>query len=356
MNRIEPFLSSLDTPIREVMDSLGKNMGVSLVVDSEQRLLGTVTDGDIRRAILSNVDLDLPVEFLLGIERVPEHAIPVTAEIGTPTATLLQLMTEYGVRHIPIIGPDSQVEDIALLEELVKDYEMPLTAVVMAGGLGTRLRPLTEDLPKPMLPVGDRPVLEHIVTQLRTAGIRRLNITTHYKADMIEEYFKDGSNFGINIEYVDEKEPLGTAGALSLIDKPDGPLLVINGDIVTNVNLQAMLNFHDEHRADMTVGIRLYEETVPFGVIELDGTRITRVTEKPTNRYMINGGIYLIGQDATSMIPKESRYDMTDLITDLLTGGHRVVGFPIQEYWRDIGKIEDYKKAQSEAEYDRRPT
>ena len=173
---------------------------------------------------------------------------------------------------------------------------------------------------------------------------------THYKADMIEEYFKDGSSFGINIEYVDEKEPLGTAGALSLIDKPNEPLLVINGDIVTHVNLQAMLNFHNEQQAKMTVGVRLYEETIPFGVIELDGTRITRVTEKPTNRHMINAGIYLIGQEAAAMVPTESRYDMTDLVGDLLTKGHRVVGFPIQEYWRDIGKIEDYNKAQADAE------
>lgn len=328
--------------IRGVMAGIGNAHGIALVVDEHRRLLGTVTDGDIRRAILAGVDLDQEVSALLNKRR------PLTAPMGTPGSRLLQMMNEAELRHIPLVNEEGQVEDVAVLEELVRDYELPLTAVVMAGGFGTRLRPLTEDLPKPMLPLGDRPLLEHLIDQLRKSGIRRLNITTHYKGEVIEDHFKDGRDFGISIRYVDEERPLGTAGALSLLDAHDEPVLVINGDIVTRVDLRAMLDFHLEHCADMTVAVHQYEFQVPYGVVELDGVDVCGISEKPIKRFMINAGIYLLSPAACRRVPPGHRYDMTDLIRDLTAEGRRVIGFPIQEYWIDVGRLEDYKRAQSD--------
>jgi dTDP-glucose pyrophosphorylase len=342
MADLSRFLVDPKMSIRGVMAGIGNAYGIALVVDERRRLLGTVTDGDIRRAILAGVDLDQEVSALLRKRR------PLTAPMGTPSSRLLQMMTEAGLRHIPLVNEAGQVEDVAVLEELVRDYELPLTAVVMAGGFGARLRPLTEDLPKPMLPLGDRPLLEHLIDQLRKSGIRRLNITTHYKGEVIEDHFKDGSDFGIAIRYVDEERPLGTAGALSLLDAHDAPVLVINGDIVTRVDLRAMLDFHVEHRAEMTVAVHQYEFQVPYGVVELEGVDVRGISEKPIKRFMINAGIYLLSPSACRRVPPGHRYDMTDLIRDLAAEGRRVIGFPIQEYWIDVGRLEDYHRAQAD--------
>jgi dTDP-glucose pyrophosphorylase len=324
--------------------------GIALVVDEERRLIGTVTDGDIRRAILAGMDLDSPVQALLELRAPTAHPSPLTAPVGTPDAELLRMMNEYTLRHIPLLDETGRVVDVALLSDLVKEYELPLTAVVMAGGYGTRLRPLTEEVPKPMLPVGGRPLLELIIEQLRQAGIRRVNLTTHYKGELIAQHFGDGRNFGLELHYVKEDQPLGTAGALGLLDSSDEPLLVINGDILTRVDFRAMLDFHREQEADMTVAVRQYEFRVPYGVIETDGIVITEISEKPVVRYFINAGIYLLNPGLCRFVPNGQPYDMPDLIKRLVAEGYRVVSFPIREYWLDIGCIEDYQKALADAE------
>ncbi len=350
MPDLSRFLVSPAMSIREVMAGIGDGLGLALVVDEDRHLLGTVTDGDIRRAILADIDLHQPVEVLLDQLKPPQHRMALTASAGTSEARLLQMMTESTLRHIPLVNEAGQVEGVAVLDDLAKDFELPLTAVVMAGGAGTRLRPLTDDKPKPMLPLGGRPLLEHIVDRLRMAGIRRLNITRHYKGDLIEDYFGDGRDFGVEIRYVDEKTPLGTAGALSLMEASDEPLLVINGDIVTNVDLRAMLDFHREHRADMTVAVRQEAFTIPYGVVEMDGVELVGISEKPTDRHMINAGIYLLSAGVCRQVPVGRHYDMTDLIQDLIQKKLTIIGFPIQEYWIDIGQPEDYEKAQVEVE------
>jgi NDP-sugar pyrophosphorylase family protein len=237
------------------------------------------------------------------------------------------------------------VVDVALLNDLVKEEELPLRAVVMAGGYGTRLRPITEELPKPMLPIGDRPLLELTLQQLRDAGIKRVNLATHYKRDIIANHFGDGHNFGVKIRYVEEDQPLGTAGALGLIETSEDPLLVINGDVVTRVDFHAMLDFHRHHRADMTVAVRQHEVQLPHGVVETDGLAITGISEKPILRHFMNAGIYLLNPEMCRFVPSGRRYDMTDLISRLIAEGCRVVSFPIREYWLDIGQVEDYQKA-----------
>jgi len=345
------FLVSPESSIREVMVCIDCNAkGIALVVDGDRRLLGTVTDGDIRRAILARIDLDLRVEEMLKRRTPPPHPSPVTAIVGTPDAELLHLMSEYSLRHVPLIDDAGLVVDLALLSDLMKEDELQLSAVVMAGGYGTRLRPVTEELPKPMLPIGDRPLLELILHQLRDAGIKRVNLATHYKKDIIANHFGDGQNFGVEIRYVEEDQPLGTAGALSLLEPSNEPLLIINGDVLTRVDFHAMLDFHRYHKADMTVAVCQYELRLPHGVVETDGTAITGISEKPVIRHFMNAGIYLLNPEMCRFVPIGHSYDMTDLINKVITEGCRVVSFPLREYWLDIGQAEDYQKALKDIE------
>ena len=332
--------------VMECIDRSGK--GIALVLDEERRLIATVTDGDIRRAILAGMDLNLKIGELVARRAQPHNSRPVTADVGTSSDVLLHTMNEKGLRHVPLVDEDERVVSVVLLSDLAKEYELPLRAMVMAGGLGTRLRPLTEDLPKPMLPLGSRPLLELIVEQLREAGIRKVNVATHYKGDVISDHFKDGQDFGVDIRYVKEDQPLGTAGALSLLEESDEPLLVINGDILTRVDFRAMLNFHREHGADLTVAVRLYEFNVPYGVVLTDGVAVKGISEKPIVRQFINAGIYLLSPPVRRLVPNGQPYDIPDLIQLLLSQGGSVVSFPIREYWLDIGKADHYDQAQSD--------
>jgi dTDP-glucose pyrophosphorylase/CBS domain-containing protein len=333
--------------VRDAMSCIDRNRnGIALVIDDGRRLVGTVTDGDARRAMLADVGLEEPVTILLErqAELGEERPMPLTAPVGTAVSELIVLMRRYDVRQIPIVDPEGRPEDIVLLHELVDVEGPPLRAVVMAGGLGTRLGELTAETPKPMLPVGDRPLLERIVDQLREAGIRHVNLTTHYRADVIAEHFGDGTDHGVEIEYVSEERPLGTAGALGLVEV-NGPILVMNGDILTRIDFRAMHRFHEEHNADMTVAVRPYETRVPYGLVELDGSRISGMKEKPLVRGFVNAGIYLLNPDVRGFVGRDEQLDMPQLIGRLLEGGRAVVGFPLREYWLDIGRPADYKQA-----------
>jgi NDP-sugar pyrophosphorylase family protein len=211
-----------------------------------------------------------------------------------------------------------------------------------------RLRPLTQDVPKPMLQVGDRPLLELIVDQLRAAGIRRVNMATHYKGEIIAQHFGNGHGFGVEIVYVTEDQPLGTAGALTLVEASDDPILVINGDILTRLDVRSMLEFHREHDADMTVAVKLHEFQLPYGVVEIKGSDIVGISEKPKIQHFINAGVYLLRSSLCKAIPTNQSYDMPDLIQQVLRDGGRVVSFPVHEYWLDIGQVDDYAKAKND--------
>jgi len=334
--------------MREVMECIDRSgKGIVLVLDGSNRLIGTVTDGDLRRAVLAGVNVDHPVDEVLAYRRTLLGTAQ-TAPVGTPDDALLHMMNETGMRQIPLIDSESRVVDVAFLNELVKEYEFPLRAVVMAGGFGTRLRPLTDDLPKPMLPVGSKPLLELILNQLRDAGIKHVNVATHYRADLIADHFKDGQDFGLDIRYMREDQPLGTAGALGLLEESDDPLVVINGDILTRVDFRAMHSFHREHGADLTIGVRQYEFRVPYGVVNTDGVVVTGISEKPVLRQFINAGIYLLDPSVSRLVPNRQRYDLPELIERLLAGNRRVVSFPIREYWLDIGRADHYDQAQAD--------
>lgn len=346
---LKNLLVSAESSVREVMENIDRSAkGIALVVDEAGRLISTITDGDIRRAILSGIDLNIKISELIPLRPATYADGPVTAPADTPDPVLLHKMTEMGVRQIPLVDGDGRVVSVVLLSDLVKEYELPLRAIVMAGGFGTRLRPLTEDLPKPMLPLGTRPLLELIVEQLRDAGIRQVNVATHYKGEVISDHFKDGQDFGVEIRYVKEDQPLGTVGALSLLEESEEPLLVMNGDILTRVDFRSMLHFHREHEADLTVAVKQYELSVPYGVILTDGVAVTGISEKPVLRQFINAGIYLLNPSVRRLIPNGQPYDIPDLIHALLREGRSVVSFPIREYWLDIGKADHYDQAKSD--------
>jgi dTDP-glucose pyrophosphorylase len=336
--------------IREAMEYIDRNSRGIVLVCEQGRLLGTATDGDIRRAILMGTDLDAPVATILDYKRQSSAQGPVTAAIGTDHATVLRLMREYCVRQVPLVDAQGRVEELLTLDELVPDDVLPMHAVIMAGGYGMRLRPLTEHVPKPMLPVGDRPLLQRTIEHLRDAGISRVNLTTHYKGEVIQKHFGDGRRFGVDIRYVEEDQPMGTAGALCLLDDTSQPLLIINADILTNVDFRAMFEFHREQEAYMTIAVKQIEIPVPYGVLEIDGGGVVGITEKPAMRHFINAGIYLLNPEACTHIPHDRPYDMPDLINHLIDAKKHVVAFPIREYWLDIGRMEHYQQAQEDVD------
>ncbi|HTA40617.1 MAG TPA: nucleotidyltransferase family protein [Candidatus Acidoferrales bacterium] len=324
-------------------------VSIALIVDDERRLLNTVSDGDVRRGLLAGLAMTAPVTKLLAIKATSSRPLPVTAPPGLDAEVMLDLMRARGVRQIPIVAPEGRVLDVITLGDLFSEEPRALQAVVMAGGFGTRLRPLTEDVPKPMLPVGGRPLMELIIDQLRDTGVRKINITTHYQAEKILDHFGDGSSFGVDISYVNEESPLGTGGALGLMQPPEDTLLVINGDILTDIDFRAMQAYHQEHRASMTVAVRHYEVQVPYGVIDCDGPHVSGVREKPQLGFFVNAGIYLLEPDVYRHIPANQHLHMTDLIETLIREKQTVVSYPVREYWLDIGQHADYELAQADA-------
>ncbi|MBI3021815.1 MAG: nucleotidyltransferase family protein [Candidatus Omnitrophica bacterium] len=322
--------------------------GIVLVTDDQRRLVGTITDGDIRRAILANVDLEQSVNVLLARKATTRFAKPITAAAGSDPNLYLALLKQHNILHLPLIDDEQHVVGMVTRDEFLPNEVLPLHAVVMAGGLGSRLHPLTEELPKPMLPIGNRPLLEIIIAQLREAGIRRVQVTTHHKPEKIEEHFGDGKDFGINLSYVAEDRPLGTAGALGLLGVPKETTLVMNGDILTQVDFRAMLVYHREYGADLTMAVRQYDLKVPYGVVECEDSVVRSLSEKPTVGFFVNAGIYLLEPPVYQFIPNGQPFDMTELIQCLLKAGRMVVSFPVREYWLDIGEHAGYERAEQD--------
>lgn len=343
--RLQRVIIAPDLAIHTAISQLDRaGVGILLLCDAQGILLATLTDGDIRRALLRGTRLDSDALSIANQEPIVAHK-PLTV----PQALhFMDHGKEYVINHLPVVDEQNRPIELLLRSDLVMETPVPLSAVIMAGGFGTRLRPLTENLPKPMLPVGDRPLLELTIEQLRRAGIHNVNITTHYKPEKIIEHFGDGNNFGIRINYVTEDRPLGTAGGLRLLPTNDEPLLVINGDILTRIDFRAMLDFHRAHRAELTVAVRQFDVQVPYGVMEVEGAEVRGVKEKPVMSFLTNAGIYLLEPQAQLLIPNDVRFDMTDLIQLLIRQGKTVVSFPIMEYWLDIGQYADYMRAQDD--------
>jgi dTDP-glucose pyrophosphorylase/CBS domain-containing protein len=349
MKDLEKILIPVGASLRMAMACIDRGAkGIALVVDEQRYLIATLTDGDLRRAVLVGMNLDLPVTTLIAALHAQGKGRPVTLPADSPRDAVIRSMKSHSVRQIPLVDTQERVCGLAVLDELVEDPQPPVKAVVMAGGYGKRLMPLTADTPKPLLRVGDKPLIQRLVQQLKQAGISKVNISTHYKAEQISECLGNGKEFGVDLVYVSERQPLGTAGGLSLVSGED-PLLVVNGDILTALDFRALFNFHFEHAAEMTVAVREYGFQVPYGVVETNGVEVTGITEKPAVKFFVNAGIYLISPSARQLIPSGQPFDMPQLIDLLVKGGRRVISFPVWEYWLDIGRPGDYERAQQEA-------
>lgn len=324
-------------------------IGIVLVVDEDGRLAGTITDGDLRRAMLAALDLDGPLSAVLDSKAQSVFATPVTGIAGADPQTYLQTLKQHRLAHLPILGDEDRVMGLVTLEDFLPEPErLGLQAVIMAGGAGSRLYPLTAGTPKPMLPVGDRPLLQILIEQMRDAGIRQVSVTTHHNSDKITDHFGDGRDFGVALSYVAEDRPLGTAGALGLMARPTETTLVINGDILTQVDFRAMLEYHRSHAADITVAVRPFELQLPYGVLECEDAAVVRLREKPKVTFLINAGIYLLEPSVYDYLSSGERCDMTQLLERLLADRRPVVSFPLREYWLDIGQLDDYHQAQKD--------
>jgi dTDP-glucose pyrophosphorylase/CBS domain-containing protein len=346
---LDSFLVAPECPIHEAVAKIDRNgKGIVLVVDERRALVGTITDGDVRRAILARDDLDSPIVTLLGRKEGTLHPRPVVASPEMGTDELLAVMARHTVHQLPVVDEFGSVVGLVTWEDLAPEKASPMEAVIMAGGFGKRLHPLTNDTPKPMLPIDGRPLMEVAVSRLYQAGVRRVSVTTHYLPEKIFEHFGDGHKFGVDLNYVNEVDPLGTAGALRLLPPWKGTLLVMNGDILTDVNFDTLRRFHREHKAALTVAVRKYDFSVPYGVVETSGGIVAGIVEKPTLEFFVNAGIYLLEPECREYIPEGTRFDMPDLIRNLIADGRVAASFPIIEYWLDIGRPTDYEQAQQD--------
>lgn len=328
--------------VKDAMQVMDKSaLQIAFVVDEKNRLLGAVTDGDVRRGILRGGDLSQSVAAIMNIH-------PISALQGTERAALLRLMKAKTVRQIPLVDEENHLVGLAQMEELLYRPQRDNAVVLMAGGLGTRLRPLTDQTPKPLLKVGAKPILETILESFLDAGFHRFYFAVNYKSQMIEDYFGDGSRFGAEIEYLHEKKRMGTAGALYFLPELKEPILVMNGDLLTKVDFDALLGYHIEQGAAATMAVREYNYQVPYGVIDFDGERITGIREKPSYSFFVNAGIYVLSPEAVARVDKEEFFDMPQLFDELMAAGKKTTVYPVREYWLDIGRMDDFQRAQEE--------
>lgn len=343
MKNYQRILLPPDTSIREAIRLIDSSaMQIVLVVDGSHRLLGTVTDGDVRRGILKGISLEDRVEIIM-------NSSPLTRHISEDRETVISRMRAKKIRHLPVVDDNGFLVELETFDELFAPTENDNLVVLMAGGLGVRLRPLTENCPKPMLKIGGRPILENILLNFIEYGFRRFFIAVNYRADVVKSHFGNGSTWGVEIRYLNEDRRLGTAGALSLIpEKPSRPIFVMNGDLMTKVNFVQLLDFHSEHKAKATMCVREYDFQVPYGVVKIDRHNITAIEEKPVQRMFVNAGIYVLEPETLDNIPPNIYFDMPTLFERMISSGYETVAFPIREYWLDIGHMEDFERANAE--------
>lgn len=336
-------LISPKTPILEAIRIVDTSaLQIALVVDEDRRLLGTITDGDVRRAILRQISLEEPVEKIM-------FTSPTVANVQNEREEILSMMYRKELRHIPVVDDAGRVVNLKSLMDMVQPHSRENLVVLMAGGLGTRLRPLTKDCPKPLLKVGSKPILETILENFIDSGFYRFYISVNYKAEMIQSYFGDGSKWGVQIDYLRENKQLGTSGALKLLPEcPVEPFIVMNGDLLTKVNFQQLLDFHCEYQAQATMAVREYDFQIPYGVVQVQDNYLAGLDEKPVHRFFVNAGIYVLEPEVLKLIPKNRFFNMTDLFDQLLESNLKATTFPLREYWLDIGQLKDFDQANGE--------
>lgn len=343
MKSVQNITLTQESSIKEALKIIDSGaMRIAVVVDDEGKLVGTVTDGDIRRGILNSISFEDSIQSVM-------FKTPTVCKIDDTKEKILDVAIAKKLYQIPIVDANGKIVGIEEVDELLKPKLKTNKVVLMVGGLGTRLRPLTEEMPKPMLKVGDRPILETIIENFRKYGFINIILSVSYKAEIIEEYFGDGSKFGVNIEYVYEKKRMGTAGSLSLIkNRLQEPFFVMNGDLLTNINFEYMMDYHIQNNACATMGVREYDFQVPYGVVNVEGMNIQNIKEKPIHSFFVSAGIYVLSSEVLEYIPDDEFYDMPTLFEEMIKNNKKSISFPIREYWLDIGRMEEYEKANKE--------
>lgn len=323
----------------ERMDAVRRKLLV--VADEDRRLLGTVSDGDIRRGLMRRLSMDAPVAEVM-------NARPVALTLDGSESEALVRLADRGVTLAPVLDRAGRVVGL-YPDAVVASRTRDNLVVIMAGGRGVRLAPLTQTCPKPMLKVAGRPLLETIIERLQAQGFRRFRLAVNYLAEVIEDHFGDGAKMGVEIGYLREDHPRGTAGALSLIEDPiNEPMLVMNGDVLTRMAFGDLIDFHVEHRAAATLCVREHQFQAPHGVAEVEGVRLTALREKPTFRWLANAGVYCLDASVLARVPSQGPFDMPELLARLVAEGDAVGAYPIHEYWLDIGRPPDFEIAQND--------
>lgn len=314
----------------------------AFVLDERDVLRGIVTDGNVRKALLKDAGLEAPVVDVMtpSPRTIADHATRAEA---------LAVMRAERIHQLPVVDAEGRMVGLHTIDDLIGSRRRTTPVVLMAGGLGTRLAPLTDEVPKPMLRVGGKPILETIVEATVAQGFARIYVSLNYKAEVIERHFGDGARFGAEISYLHEPERLGTAGALSLLPRDLAePVVVMNGDLLTRISLDALMEFHERERAVATMVVREDRFQLPYGVVEVDGSRIVDVREKPSQRHLVNAGIYVVSPEAVARVPRGEYYDMPSLFAALAGEGRHTAAFPLHEYWIDVGRLEELERAQRE--------
>lgn len=324
--------------VLQVIDDGGQR--IAIVVDGET-LLGVVTDGDIRRGMIKGVSLDSKASQVMNSE-------PMVGLASWPKSLLLQNMNSKDSFALPLVDENNKLCGVSFYDDLLTKYDNPV--FIMAGGFGTRLKPLTDNCPKPLLKVGKRPILETVLQNFIQQGFHNFYISTHYLAEKIEAYFGSGEKWGVSIKYVYEECPLGTGGALGLL--PDDistlPLLMINGDILTSLSFEKLLHYHNEEGAEATMCVREYAYQVPYGVITHEGNRISSMLEKPVQHFHVNAGVYVVDSSIVKSVKSNCYIDMPTLLEQQMKRGKDIIMYPVHEYWLDIGRMDDFERAQSD--------
>lgn len=343
MKDIQKIKLTVSSTIKEALQIIDLGaVKFAIVVDKDDKLIGTLSDGDIRRAFLDGKSLEDKIETIYFNE-------PTIANINNTKEEIINLCISKKIYQIPIVDDEGRVVSINLLDELLKPKVYSNKVVLMVGGLGKRLRPLTETTPKPMLHVGGKPILQTIVEKFVSNGFVNIVMCVGYKSNVIQDFFKDGSRFGANIEYVFENKRMGTAGALTLLqNKPNQPFFVMNGDILTNINFEHLFEFHTNNNSMATMCVREYDFQVPYGVVNAKNGKILSIDEKPVQRFFVSAGIYILNPQCIDSISNDEFYDMPTLFEALIDKNENVISFPLHEYWLDIGRMAEYEKANKE--------
>jgi dTDP-glucose pyrophosphorylase len=336
------ILHSSNTLLETIQKIDSSPIQFMLVVNSEGRLEGVITDGDIRRAILKGIGLDSKIDGIMNRN-------PKTVPKNTSKDEILAMMRRHVLHHLPVLDEDGKIFDLITLDDLIGAAEKSNVVVLMAGGLGKRLRPLTDEMPKPLLPLGGKPILENILLSFYEQGFRKFYFSINYKGNMICDYFGNGEKWGVDIQYLHEDKILGTAGALSLIpEKPVEPFIVMNGDIISKIRFEDLILFHNSQKAISTMAVRGYDFQIPYGVVNIENHKVVSIEEKPVHKLFVNAGIYVLSPETIDHIPKDTYFDMPSLFERLISEKYNTAAYPFKEYWLDVGRLEELERAQRE--------